>query len=335
VYVLPLAIATTMSVASSAAVERTISTLDDHKVDIAEIIRASDEIVEAEIIGVRDLALSAASSSSKPSRLLEVRVRAVLWGDALPAVRFVIAGADTLNFRGFAGPAPGDVDVLCIERWHEIAGHDDSARQRLKDAAATSDVMQIVAAGRGRFPSREEHGRRVVWAPTYSIALWSPLPAAIDDPEHHLDGWSCIDRSEFVGCLTDSVKRFVPSIDAHIEVHDRCDPSVSINPGGRCQNLAVGSGGTSDIGTDGLAHILDVAQVERFFDLPASIGRAAGRDSSGVSIRIRTEHGARLVRIHGPVMKSQDNASESEAFARAVRVLRAIPYAKDWHIDGA
>jgi hypothetical protein len=205
----------------------------------------------------------------------------------------------------------------------------------LKDAAGTSDVMQVVANGRGRFPSREESGRPVVWVPTYAIALWEPVVGGREDPQRRLEGWTCTDRTEFVARMLHSVMRLVPSIDAQLQGGNGPSPLpwVSINPGGRCHSYSVEHDDASDIGAKGLAQILDVARSERFFDLPADLGHSIGPDSSMISIRIRTINGSRLVRIHGPVNEARDGASAVDALARAKRVLHAIPHAKDWRVE--
>jgi hypothetical protein len=316
---------------ASIAVHQVVTTTDVRKLDIADLIRACDQIVEAEVVSVRDLDLSVDSSNKTPSKLLDVRVRNVLWGESGSGVMKLVAGPDTLIFHDFRGPRPGDVDIWFIERWHELGGYDARLRERLKEAAGTSDVMQVVANGRGRFPSREESGRRVVWVPTYAIALWEPVGGGHEDPDHHLEGWICADRGEFLARLLDSVMRLVPSIDVELQPATR--PWISINPGGRCRNFAIENGGYSDIGTSGLAQILDVARNELFFDLPVDLGRAGGPEHRVFSIRIRTEHGSRLVRIHSRGVKGRDDPSAIDAIHRAHRVLHAMPYAKDWQLE--
>jgi hypothetical protein len=322
--------------AVASAAHQTVTTTDVRKLDIADLIRGCDAIIEAEVVSVRYFDLSVDSSSKSPGKLVEVRVRDVLWGEPGPSVMQVVAGPDTLIFRDFRGPRPGDVDILFIERWHELGGYDANLRARLKDAVGTSDVMQVIANGRGRLPSREESGRHVLWIPTYSIALWEPLVAAREDPEHHMDGWICTDRGEFVAGLLDSVKRLVPSVELR-EVQLRGGgvlsptPLVSIDPGGRCRNFAIEHGGYSDIGTKGLTQILDVARRERFFDLPLDLGHSTDPEISVFSIRIRTEHGSRLVRLHGGVRKDGDQ-STIDALDRVSRVLRAMPYSEYWRL---
>lgn len=335
-FAIPLVVTTAAALVPSTArgADQASATADVRKVDTSELIRECDEIIEAEVVSVRDLELPVASNSTTPSRLLEVRVRNVLWGEPGPSVMHVIAGPDTLIFRDYRGPRPGDVDIWLIERWHELGGYDVKLRERLKDAAGTSDVMQVVANGRGRFPSREELGRPVVWIPTYSIALWEPLVGGREDPQHRLEGWTCTDRSKFITGLLDSVKRLVPSIELRLQGGDApsTPPWVSISPGGRCRNFEIKNGGYSDIGAKGLAQILDVAQSEKFFDLPVDLGHAKGPEHTVLSIRIRSEHGSRLVRIHSSAVKGRDDPSALDAFDRVSRVLHAIPYAKDWGI---
>ena len=310
-----------------------VATADVRKVDVAELIRACDEIIEAEVVSVHDVETSVAANGKTKIKLLELRVHTVLWGETGTNNQQVVAGPDTLNFGGEQGPRPGDIDVWFIERWHDFGDPDSALGARLREVAGTSDVMQVVASGRARFPSRVESGRRVVWIPTYSIALSGSLVGGREDPHHHLEGWSCTDRSECIEWLARSVHGLVPSIDATIMSNGPVMPYVSIDPRGQCRFQTDEHEGQSDIGTKELARLIDLARSERFFDLPADLGHSIGPDSAMISIRIRTANGSRLVRIHGPVNEARDGASAVDALARAKRVLHAIPHAKDWRVE--
>jgi hypothetical protein len=301
---------------------------------LERFVLSCDRIVRASIAGIHEV------PAKQPTRVLELQVEEIFWGEPETKVLFVLFVLDDSRYAGLrdhGAPAAGESSIWFLERDPWFDALDSATRECVTKLAGSSPLQVATLWGAGRVPIERKDGLSLVCLP--KDCWWLPDKLEIvgahttTSPKRE---WSQVRESEFERWLRASIPPLVPGLEVRLLSNGPGDPLITIDKQGHARRSGSGRGDDKqlEIGPEGLQKILSLAEREHFFDLPAELGRSLGPDSAVYLLRIRTEKGSREIRLCGPVDPKQDSPAILEAHARAMRIWDAIPLARDWKITG-
>lgn len=316
---------------------------EDRRPELAWLVENCDRIVLGEVVAIRELALEESLPSVPPSRdgrkrlrrlrVLDVRADDVVWGPP-ELKRIAVLDEPSASFLDAGAPVVvGERAYWIVERAVGFWTDDDAHRDALAHAAGTRDLETTLSNGAGRLRIEGTGSSETVCLPT-TLFREPALPVVSRHESRKPNrSWADVRREDFDAWVRSTVRSLVPSVRAEFRwTAPGAQPRVVINADGSSEVISDGSDGASDavLDRDVLARIVEVARQQRFLDLPPWVGHSRGPCSGGLRVRIRTEHGSRVVRVSGSADLRRDGPAELDALARARAVLDAIPVARAW-----
>jgi hypothetical protein len=309
-------------------------------VALGRLVHESDRIVIAELVAVHDVPRgpelhSTGTSEDEPTlRLLELRVDDVVWGDSAQRSLCVLAGpwhSRALDAHGIV--IPGDRAYWFLQRSLAPTLEDDAARERLASISGTAGLHEVAVDGLGRLPIEGSAREPVVCWPGTVFQTPPALPI-VDRHEPRRGGWSWsqVRHATFDAWLRAEIDRSVPSLVAEYISNGVGTPRVTIDRDGRV--LATGEHRHDDasllLEPARWQALLELAQRNGFYELPGALGSSPRPCSGTLALRIRGRNGARTVHVYGPAGRERDPLELVAAHGRALTILDAVPFARDW-----
>jgi hypothetical protein len=303
-------------------------------IDLSKLIKNCDRVVQATVSRVIEVPRKqprnaqfrprASGTSGSPGtddptiRVLELHVDASLWSD--PSInRLYVLDAKSYERRP-AGPdiQIGARGIWFLENWRTSWVEDKATRSDLEELAGPLGIQSIAFSGAGFFALTENIEHPEVLVP---FTLDGTPPA--EYAGHAVMSHERVVLDTFKRELRTAVSANTPSVEARLVSNGPSVPGVSVDRFGHCHFESVEQQPAKrDIGEAGIREIMRVAKEQHFFELPRTVGRSLGPDSTMGVLMIRSEQGAHEIRIEGPPGSS---AGEQDEHTRASAVWKLIP----------